>query len=375
MKRTQLAQKLSLKKSTEEVSQSFFVGFDGFIDEILRVVKVRHNKEDFEFFPTLSDFGQQIEAAGGKGTNFELVPIEKKLGGNGPILANALGALGRDITLIGSLGIPEPDPIFSPLLSKVKEVLSIAPSGITEALEFSDGKLMLGIHSSLFALVEELFKIPKDTIKGFLDRADIIASCNWTMLYGMTEFWQYLLESILPLITKKKRTFFFDLADPQKRSEEDLGKALYTIRQFKEFGKVILGLNELEAHRILSHFKEMRPLTLPQMSETIYKHTGLSGIIIHTKDAACGILDDLIEKVDGPWCPDPKLSTGGGDNFNAGFLFALSQNMTLEEALTIGVATSGYYVRAAKSPHIDELISFLRKWDAHPDPTTLTLPL
>jgi sugar/nucleoside kinase (ribokinase family) len=373
MKRTQLAQKLLLRKSTQEAHVSFFVGFDGFIDDILRVVKVRYSKSDVEFFSTLSDFGQQILSSHGKGTNFELASFEKKLGGNGPILANALGLLGREVTVVGAFGLPEIDPIFSPLLANCRKVISIAPAGITEALEFGDGKIMLGKHAPLSSLVDELLKIPKEKLQNLLDPVDFVASCNWTMLYGMTEFWQYLIESILPILSKKKRIFFFDLADPLKRTEEDLGKALFTIRKFKEFGKVILGVNELEAHRLLNHFKEKETSTLAGMCENIALHTGFQGIIIHTKDAACGFLDDQTEKVDGPWCPDPKLSTGGGDNFNAGFLFALSLGMSLEEALTLGVATSGYYVRAAHSPTVDELAAFLRKWDSHPDPATLTL--
>ena len=47
----------------------------------------------------LSDLGARIAAAAGLGTNMELVVERVKLGGNGPIMANALAALGarRDL--------------------------------------------------------------------------------------------------------------------------------------------------------------------------------------------------------------------------------------------------------------------------------------
>ncbi|PID89184.1 MAG: hypothetical protein CSB01_03330 [Bacteroidia bacterium] len=62
----------------------------------------------------------------------------------------------------------------------------------------------------------------------------------------------------------------------------------------------------------------------------------------------------------GPYTSTPKLTTGAGDNFNAGFCNGLLRGFTTEECLATGVNTSGFYVRNAHSPSKQELIAFLR---------------
>ena len=64
----------------------------------------------------------------------------------------------------------------------------------------------------------------------------------------------------------------------------------------------------------------------------------------------------------GPYEPEPKLTTGAGDNFNAGFCFGQVLGLSPKESLILGTATSGYYVRNAESPTKEKLISFLEEW-------------
>ena len=63
--------------------------------------------------------------------------------------------------------------------------------------------------------------------------------------------------------------------------------------------------------------------------------------------------------VDGPYTAKPLISTGAGDHFNSGFCLGRILDGDLEQSLQIAVATSGYYVRTAKSPTIDELSKFI----------------
>ena len=63
-------------------------------------------------------------------------------------MANALAAAGLAVTYIGCLGYPALHPVFADLAKRAK-VISIAEPGHTDALEFEDGKLMLGKHQSL----------------------------------------------------------------------------------------------------------------------------------------------------------------------------------------------------------------------------------
>jgi sugar/nucleoside kinase (ribokinase family) len=64
--------------------------------------------------------------------------------------------------------------------------------------------------------------------------------------------------------------------------------------------------------------------------------------------------------VQGPFIEKPKITTGAGDHFNAGFCIARMLEAPLDVSLQIGVATSGFYVRTAKSPTVEDMVSFLR---------------
>src|ERR1043166_2075302 len=86
------------------------IGLDGFVDTILHVVDKRESVTKYSRILRMEDFAGRINAAAGLSANFELVPQMVKLGGNGPIMANALGSFGLPVTYIGSLGAPSLHP-------------------------------------------------------------------------------------------------------------------------------------------------------------------------------------------------------------------------------------------------------------------------
>src|SRR5438445_6028579 len=125
-----------------------FIGLDGFVDEILHVVDKREAAEKYTRLPLIGQFAGRLAAAAGHSTNVELVSQFTKLGGNGPIMANALASFGLKVTYLGNLGYPNLHPVFTEF-SQRAQVYSIAEPGYTDALEFEDGKIMLGKHQSL----------------------------------------------------------------------------------------------------------------------------------------------------------------------------------------------------------------------------------
>ena len=70
------------------------VGLDGFVDEIIAVVDKRQDFARFDPVKTIGALGAKITSAAGQSSNYELIVKQMKLGGNGPIMANALAAGG-----------------------------------------------------------------------------------------------------------------------------------------------------------------------------------------------------------------------------------------------------------------------------------------
>src|SRR5580765_1540082 len=146
------------------------IGLDGFVDEIIAVVDKRQDGSHYQPVKTIAAMGQKIAGAVGQSSNYELVVKQRKLGGNGPIMANALASAGLDVTYIGNLGYPTLDPVFDDFAKRAK-VISIAEPGHTDALEFEDGKLMFGKHQSLGDVNWDnlVNRVGRDKLKQLLD--------------------------------------------------------------------------------------------------------------------------------------------------------------------------------------------------------------
>jgi sugar/nucleoside kinase (ribokinase family) len=350
-------------------SKKALVGIDGFVDKIVHPVDQRSGPGD-QFTPiaTIAEFGQRISSAAGKSANIELAPVMEKLGGNGPIMANAQCAHGINVQYLGALGKNTIHPVFTEFAEKTNAVTVAAP-GITHAAEFSDGKIMLGSMASLDEINYEqiIGAMGADELKNSFATSDLIAMVNWTMIPYLSEVFNDFLERLLPNIPENKdRLFFFDLADPEKRSKDDLLEVLDIFSKFEEFGKVILGLNLREAEQVdaLLGFEpiENTPENLQIMAARIREALKLNTLVIHpTHDAACATPEGTAY-VKGPYCKKPKITTGAGDHFNSGFATARLIGLSPVAALTVAVATSGFYVRTAVSPSLDELAEFIATW-------------
>ncbi len=341
------------------------VGLDGFVDTILHVVDKRESATKFTRLATMSEFGRRIQAAAGLSANLELVTQMLKLGGNGPIMANALGSYGLPMTYIGNLGAPNVHRVFADFARRA-EVHSIAEPGYTDAIEFDDGKLMFGKHESLKNITWENIEehLPEETMLTMFAASSLIALVNWTMLPHMTAIFQKILKHLAPKLTGEKRWLFFDLADPAKRTSDDIAKVLATIAKFQKYFRVVLGLNLGESRQIGEVLGIKAPADSPEAVTAHALHVReklkIETVVIHPTAFAAAADANGATFVEGPFTPKPKITTGAGDHFNAGFCIGRLLGGDLAMSLQCGVATSGFYVRNAKSPGIGDLRKFLR---------------
>lgn len=350
-------------------TKTAIVGLDGFVDKIIKPVDSRFGQgADFNPIPTITAFGNRILDAAGKSANIELFEEYQKLGGNGPIMANALSAESLKVQYIGALGQPVHE-VFKEFAKKANAV-SIADPGITHAVEFEDGKIMFGSmsgldHITLQAIIDAMGE------GAFLDavnRADLIALVNWTMIPNMTSVFEELLTRILPNLGPKEsgRYFYFDLTDPAKRSRGDLKEVLTVISRFRSHGSVTLGLNFAEAQQVCDVLDlgkaENSAEGLKSAATRIRNALNLSCVVIHPREGAACATRDGAWYVDGPFCKNPKISTGAGDHFNAGYAAAEVIGLSPEACLLVAVATSGQYVRTGRSPSLRETARFIESW-------------
>lgn len=349
------------------------VGLDGFVDTIVKPVATRTGQgEAFTEIASIPEFAARVAGAAGKSTNLELYPLMDKLGGNGPIMAAALLAGGTRITYVGNLGAPAVHPVFQTFAAKAK-VYSLAQPSTTIAVEFGDGKLMLGQLKPLDAITLPNIEaaVGPAEFRALLAAADLVALVNWTMIPNMSAIFAALLDDVLPALPARPagaapRRFFFDLADPEKRTLEDLAAVLGLISRFEAFGRVTLGLNLKEAQQVTA----VLGLPAPEKDETslrasctaLRERLGVATVVVHPRESAACATPEGVFWVPGPYCEKPLITTGAGDHFNGGFSQGQLLGLPPESCLALGVCTSGHYVRTGVSPTLDDLETFLANW-------------
>ena len=184
------------------------------------------------------------------------------------------------------------------------------------------------------------------------------------MLPHMSAIFQKLLTQVAPKLKGEKRWMFIDLADPAKRTSDDIAKLLKLVTKFEKYFKVVLGLNLCESRQIGGalgiELKDETPENVTIQAARIHEALKIHTVVIHPTSFAAAADASGATHVDGPFTPKPKITTGAGDHFNAGFCVGRLIEGDLAASLQIGVATSGYYVRHAISPRLEDLKKFLQ---------------
>ena len=341
------------------------IGLDGFVDNIIDVVDKRTDAHTYSRVDTITQMAERIGRAAGLSSNVELVIRQMKLGGNGPIMANAMIQAGCGVTYIGSIGRESHHPFFSSMALRCKATYGLCDPGHTDALEFRDGKLMFGKHQTLKEVNYErmLEVVGLEKLRAAWSKANLVALTNWTMLPLQTEIWRRLLKDMAGVKTPPGAILFIDLADPEKRPGPEIADAVRLLKGFRASHRVVLGVNQKESMEV------SRAIGLNIDADYIESNAAqlrnaleLDAVVIHPTKNAAVATEKGSALLEGPYCANPKLTTGAGDNFNAGFCLGLLAGLDPAELLACGTGTSGFYVRNERSPTEKELCGFLEQW-------------
>jgi hypothetical protein len=355
-----LAQKLKTKK----LDQSIMIGFDGYVDSLYEVIHKKSGTEK-QFFKDISGFADHIKALSGKSGQVELSLKEIKIGGNAPIMSQATGALGFQVHCLGTLGFPKIHPVFEDLHANI-QVHSLENPGQSDAFEFQDGKLIFSDCGSFDDLNWEKVKsrIGMAKLKEIYLNSHLVAIVDWVNLPHASDIWQGLLEDIVMPSGSIGKKFFFDLCDPSRKSNKEIREALQVISRYSEFGEVTLGLNENETNIVFDAFENTgeKDFSTEEKAKGIFDNMTIACLLIHPVNRSFAITQKGIVQKKGKLVAEPKILTGGGDNFNAGYVLGCLLDLEMEERLLLGMGCSGAYIQNGKSPDLSELAEYLETW-------------
>ncbi|MBA3684435.1 MAG: carbohydrate kinase [Planctomycetes bacterium] len=362
-----LLQTLAARRG-ELAGLSAVAGFDGFVDEMISVVGERSGPERWSPMRSMAELGAVISGAAGRNGLREIVVRGTDAGGCAVNLGDALCALGVGLDYYGTIGQPR-HPAFDAFAARCRSCTALGRSyGRTLALEFGDGKFFLSAVDQLGELSPAL--LDQATADGAYEaacrRAGLIVLNNWTLYPHMTACWRWLQEHVYARLDHRP-WLFVDLVDPSGRAVEDVRAMLAALSVFQRTCETVFGLNLTEAAVIAGALGLPSPdrtaAGIAATAEAIRARLGVAQVVVHNIHFnAVAEAGGTIHVPAGPHCAKPRKSTGAGDRFNAGYCLGLLLGLDAVQRCDLGSAVSGFFVREARSPGVDELGGFLQRW-------------
>lgn len=342
-----------------------FAGFDACIDYIVRVVKEKKDDDVHEYFANTGELGRYLTSLGDKSCGLELDTVFCKPGGNMVITGNALGTLGVKVDCAGTFGLPEILPVFR-RMSPYCELTTIAETISATALEFDKSKVIMfdpGPYDHLtWSDIKSLLGVEK--IKSLLASKELYVFLNWSEIRNSTEIWEGILTEIIPSISEEDRAkiLFTDFSDFSRRTIDEIKTVISLLQRFRKYLSVELSLNMNESDLLARALDVKEWNDDEEYIRMLYSKCKLDVLIIHRVYDSISFDGRNIETFTTFLCNEPKILTGGGDNFNAGYCFSQFYDMNPLQSLIIANAVSGLYVKNGKSPELNELTQFLKEF-------------
>ncbi len=350
------------KLEQDSADHNAFLGFDACIDLLVRIVKEKKENEITGYFSDSSQFGSFLMNLDNKSCGLELQTKLSKIGGNMVITANALGSLGVKVDCIGTFGLPDILPVFK-TMSPNCSIETIGDTITATALEFNNSKVIMfdpGPYASLtWTGIRDHLGV--DRLIKMISGKQLISFLNWSEIDNSSDIWEGMLNEILPFIKMEgeKPDFFSDISDCSRKSGNEIKKAVELLGRFKQYFKVTLSLNQNEADLVAKACDIIHINDDQVFIKQLWQTSGVDTLIIHRTKDAIAYDGNSFEMSETFFCSEPKILTGGGDNFNAGFCLALLNNLNLDQSLVVANAVSGSYVKNGISPDVNSLIKFL----------------
>ena len=305
-----------------------------------------------EYKKTTTDMKQIVNQGGG---NLPGIPQRIQQGGNAANTALALTRLGIKTHLICRT-----DPLGAHLLQfflgkhgvDLTHVKTDGKLAITTAMEFGKNhvNVMIGDTGSV---ADFSFNTLDEQDHDLIASADLVGVVNWTLNHQGTK----LAQDVFKHAKKHNKKTFFDSGDPTLRKNEitELKKTVLTTKELD-----IFGLNENELRQYSGCTSVSTEETLLDAAHILKKQMH-ARIDLHTANFSCTVTDTCTVV---PAIPvhSLKRTTGAGDAWNAGDIFAELLGFHDEERLLFANTLAAWYISSPDSLHptLSDLIAFLQ---------------
>ncbi|GGN90120.1 MULTISPECIES: hypothetical protein [Haloarcula] len=339
-------------------------GFDGYLDRVREVVADRTDPDTYERLATIAAFGERVDrsVAADSSLTFEWLEEGRRTGGHTCHLARAFGTWSFDPTLVGMYG----DPVHEAFEAEFGEfdLNSMGAPGITDAVEFDDGKLMLSEIGDTMHLdwadIDERFG--HDRLVQRLDGADLLGMGYWSEAPNLPDILDGLCDVWNDIETPPDHVLV-DPGDVRKLDADRLRAGREAIGRLDEVTGVVVSSNRAETGVLADAFAGEAERTFETAAEAVHEALDPTWFVGHGVDRSVVVSPAGTESVSVPSVDDPELTTSSGDHFNAGLGLGLVTGLSPAAAVVVGNAVAGHFVRTADQPSLREVRSFVDTYD------------
>ena len=340
-------------------------GFDGYLDRVREVVADRTGPTSHERLPRLAGFRDRLDRSvtAGSSLTFEWLEDGRRTGGHTCHLARAFGTWGFEPTLIGSYG----DPVHETFESEfgAYDLVSMGEPGITDAVEFDDGKLMLTEVGATMTLdwgtLDDRFG--HDRLLDRLDGAALLGVGYWSetpslpdILDGLHARWDEIADP--------PDTVLLDPGDVRKLDADGLRAGRAAVGRLTDVADVVVSANRAETAVLADAYDGEADREFGAAAEAVFDALDPTWFVGHGIDRSVVVTDDATDGVAVPTVAEPAMTTSSGDHFNAGLALGVVTGLDPAAAVVVGNAVAGHFVRTADQPTLAEVRAFVADYAA-----------
>jgi hypothetical protein len=360
------------KEFPVNLTERAVLGFDGYLDTLISVVRVRHSPNSYDLMESLSEWAERISQSAGSSASMECITKKISVGGFTSNLGRALSTLcGRveNVHLIGAYGTPELHEVFRQQLVEFYRcvLFPVTNPGVTNAYEFADGKIMMVNFENINNLdwAQILAGVGRDFLIEEYDQSRLWGIGYWASSPHMSDFFTQLQETIFPNLSKsaKEKYLILDLSDVSKKPHDQIQELEALLPRFEEYARVVLSLNDLELNKLGTALLGSDLPPHKAVIDAIRERLNISTVISHHPKIASISAENVHASIINTYTPSPRFTTAAGDHFNAGISYGLLLNLPLEVLPLIGNAVASLFVRTGVSPKSSEVQEFISQYN------------
>lgn len=337
------------------------LGFDGYCDRIRKVLADRTSADTYATMDSMADlvdrFEQSVELK--NSCSLEWTVTEMRAGGHTANVGRAYKNFGVSPTLVGTFGEGE-NTVFEEEFPE-QQLRSLGRPSITDAIEFNDGKVMLNDVRSMSSLDWERVteQVGMEELLTTIDDAALLSTGYWATIPALPSIWRGLREDIWPRLANPPGEILIDPADLRRLSTDQVRAGRQELERLNDVVSVTLSANHAETMRLAETLLTDEFGQLSDIAANLQRTLGVTNVLAHAESVSVLATPETVYQHAPPHIDTPEMTTGVGDCFNAGYLYARLLDSSSGGALLTANATANWFLREGAPPDKDALADFI----------------